>query len=91
MSSTGKEEHVWVSTTPPNVPRSSMINLVNLLLRETVHRITVLERARGPDPELYVITRVEKSGPRETITPATTSSTITVRDPQRNKRSSKRG
>ncbi|MHA2078699.1 MAG: hypothetical protein ACXAB0_03350 [Candidatus Thorarchaeota archaeon] len=53
------EEHLWVSTTPANIPRSSMINLVNLLLRETAHRITVLERARGPDPELYVVTRVD--------------------------------
>jgi hypothetical protein len=35
-----------------------MINLVNLLLRETNHRITVLERTDGPDPQLYVVTRV---------------------------------
>lgn len=63
MSSTDNHEHLWVSTTPPNVPRSSMINLVNLLLRETAHRITVLERARGPDPELYVVTRVDWRNP----------------------------
>ncbi len=59
MSSIDDQEQIWVSTTPPNVPRSSMINLVNLLLRETAHRITVLERARGPDPELYVVTRID--------------------------------
>ncbi|TFH07738.1 MAG: hypothetical protein E4H14_07830 [Candidatus Thorarchaeota archaeon] len=52
------EDPMWVQKTPPNIPRSSMINLVNLLLRETNHRITVLERCDGPDPELYVVTRV---------------------------------
>jgi hypothetical protein len=60
MSSTDNpDQSTWVPTTPPNIPRSSMINLVNLLLRETAHRITVLEHARGPDPELYVVTRVD--------------------------------
>lgn len=64
MSSTdNSDQSTWVSTTPPNVPRSSMINLVNLLLRESAHRITVLERARGPDPELYVVTRVDWRDP----------------------------
>ena len=64
MSSTdNSDQTTWVSTTPPNVPRSSMINLVNLLLRESAHRITVLERARGPDPELYVVTRVDWRNP----------------------------
>jgi len=64
MSSTDNpDQTAWVSTTPPNVPRSSMINLVNLLLRESAHRITVLERARGPDPELYVVTRVDWRDP----------------------------
>ena len=52
------DDSMWVKKTPPNVPRSSMINLVNLLLRETSHRITVLERTDGPDPEIYVVTRV---------------------------------
>ena len=52
------EDPMWVRKTPPNIPRSSMINLVNLLLRETNHRITVLERGDGPDPQLYVVTRV---------------------------------
>jgi hypothetical protein len=60
MSSTDNpDQSTWVPPTPPNIPRSSMINLVNLLLRESAHRITVLERARGPDPELYVVTRVD--------------------------------
>ena len=54
---------MWIQKTPPNVPRSSMINLVNLLLRETSHRITVLERVDGPDPEIYVVTRVNWRDP----------------------------
>ncbi|MHA1666365.1 MAG: hypothetical protein ACTSW7_03240 [Candidatus Thorarchaeota archaeon] len=52
------DDSMWVKKTPPNIPRSSMINLVNLLLRETDHRITVLERCDGPDPEIFVVTRV---------------------------------
>jgi hypothetical protein len=32
---------------------------MNLLLRETSHRVTVLERCDGPDPQIYVVTRVE--------------------------------
>jgi hypothetical protein len=60
MSSTDNlDQSPWIAPTPLNIPRSSMINLVNLLLRESAHRITVLERARGPDPELYVVTRVD--------------------------------
>ena len=57
-SSENVQNPMWVDKTPPNVPRSSMINLVNLLLRETDHRITVLERTDGPDPQIYVVTRV---------------------------------
>ncbi len=64
MSSThNPNQPTWVPTTPPSIPGSSMINLVNLLLRETSHRITVLERVRGPDPELYVVTRVDWRDP----------------------------
>ena len=64
MSSThNHDQPTWVPATPPSIPGSSMINLVNLLLRETSHRITVLERARGPDPELYVVTRVDWRDP----------------------------
>jgi hypothetical protein len=48
-----------VTKAPANVPRSSMINLVNLLLRETSHRVTVLEHCDGPDPQIYIVTRVE--------------------------------
>ncbi|MHA2085621.1 MAG: hypothetical protein ACXAEB_00080 [Candidatus Thorarchaeota archaeon] len=50
---------VWVQRAPPNIPRSSMINLVNLLLRETPHRITVLQKDSDADPELFVVTQVE--------------------------------
>lgn len=57
------DDSMWVKKTPPNIPRSSMINLVNLLLRETSHRITVLERVDGPDPEIYVVTRVNWRDP----------------------------
>ncbi|MHA1135886.1 MAG: hypothetical protein ACTSSE_05310 [Candidatus Thorarchaeota archaeon] len=52
------DDSMWVPKTPPNVKGSSMINLVNLLIRETNHRITVLERTDGPDPQIYVVTRV---------------------------------
>ncbi|MFX1482632.1 MAG: hypothetical protein ACFFCP_05515 [Promethearchaeota archaeon] len=71
MSSTDGHELLWLKTTPPNVPHSTIINLVNLLMRETAHRITVLERARGPDPELYVVTRVDwrDSDPDKPILP----------------------
>ncbi|MFW9806220.1 MAG: hypothetical protein ACFFFK_05775 [Candidatus Thorarchaeota archaeon] len=62
-SADNPDQTMWVSTTPPNIPGSSMINLVNLLLRETAHRITILQRARGPDPELYVVTRVDWRSP----------------------------
>ena len=57
-SSDNTIDNLWISKTPPNVPRSSMLNLVNLLLRETSHRVTVLERTDGPDPEIFVVTRV---------------------------------
>ena len=62
-SADNSDQAMWVSTTPPNIPGSSMINLVNLLLRESAHRITILQRARGPDPELYVVTRVDWRDP----------------------------
>ncbi len=51
-------EPLWVPRAPPTVERSSVINLVNLLMRETPHRVTVLQKAAGPDPELFVVTRV---------------------------------
>ncbi len=37
----------------------SLINLVNLLLRDTQHRVTILQKAAGPDPEVYVTTSVQ--------------------------------
>jgi hypothetical protein len=59
MSSSDNFSNVsLVEKTPPNIPQSSMINLVNLLLRETSHRVTVLERCDGPDPQIFVVTRV---------------------------------
>lgn len=45
------------------IPQWSMINLVNLLLRETPHRVSVLERCDGPDPQIFVVTRVEWRDP----------------------------
>jgi hypothetical protein len=51
-------DQIAVTKAPVNVPRTSMINLVNLLLRETSHRVTVLQRCDGPNPEIYVVTRV---------------------------------
>jgi hypothetical protein len=62
-SSDNFSNQMWVAKTPANIPRSSMINLVNLLLRETSHRVTVLERCDGPDPQIYVVTRVEWRDP----------------------------
>ncbi|MHA1740988.1 MAG: hypothetical protein ACTSVD_02725 [Candidatus Thorarchaeota archaeon] len=40
----------------------SLLNLVNLLLRDTSHRLTTLQRGGGPDPEVYVVTRVDWRG-----------------------------
>lgn len=57
-SSENSTDSLFVQKTPPSVPGSSMLNLVNLLLRETSHRVTVLERTDGPDPEIFVVTRV---------------------------------
>ena len=41
------------------VTGKSLLNLVNLLLRDTDHRVTVLQRGAGPDPEIYVVTNVQ--------------------------------
>ena len=52
---------IAVSPMAPSVPHNSAINLVNLLMRETEHRVTVL-RLHGdsePDPEIYIVTRVK--------------------------------
>ncbi len=45
------------------IPQWSMISLVNLMLRKTPHRVSVLERCDGPDPQLFVVTRVEWRDP----------------------------
>ena len=45
------------------IPQRSMISLVNLLLRETPHRVSVLERCDGPDPQIFVVTSVEWRDP----------------------------
>jgi hypothetical protein len=45
------------------VAKNTVINLVNLLLRETSHRVTVLETCAGPDPEIYVVTRADWRNP----------------------------
>ena len=70
-SSDHSTDSLLISKTPPNIPRSSMLNLVNLLLRETSHRVTVLERTDGPDPEIFVVTRVawRDPDPRKPILP----------------------
>ncbi|TXT55234.1 MAG: hypothetical protein BAJATHORv1_40144 [Candidatus Thorarchaeota archaeon] len=62
-SSKSKSGVVWVPRTPKTVKRSSMINLVNLLLRETSHRVTVLDKSEEPDPKLFVVTRIEWRDP----------------------------
>jgi hypothetical protein len=58
-----ESSYVWVPRTPPTVAKNSVINLVNLLMRETSHRVTVLEKCAGPDPEIYVVTRVDWRNP----------------------------
>ncbi|MFX0054590.1 MAG: hypothetical protein ACFFAD_06670 [Candidatus Hermodarchaeota archaeon] len=58
-----ESNYVWVPRAPPTVANNTMINLVNLLMRETSHRVTVLQKCAGPDPEIYVVTRVEWRSP----------------------------
>jgi len=53
---------VWVPKTPSTVLGSSLINLTNLLLRETSHRVATLQRSDGPDPELFVVSRIDWHG-----------------------------
>ena len=54
---------IWVAPTPPNVAGSSLMNLANLLLRETNNRVTTLQRCDGPDPELFIVSRVDWKDP----------------------------
>lgn len=56
---------VWVPRATSWVKRGSLLNLVNLLLRESAHRVTTLEMRgyKEPDPELYVVTRVDWRDP----------------------------
>lgn len=56
-------KHSWIPRSSPNLTKGSTINLVNLLLRETSHRLTYLDKCGGPDPELFVVTRVEWRDP----------------------------
>ena len=50
---------VWVPRVPPTVAKNSVINLVNLLMRDTSHRVTVLGKCAGTDPEIFVVTRAD--------------------------------
>ncbi len=52
--------HVYVPQAGARV-RGSVLNLVNLLLRETAHRITVvqIDAKLEADPELFVVTRLD--------------------------------
>ncbi|MHA1770720.1 MAG: hypothetical protein ACTSYL_08790 [Candidatus Thorarchaeota archaeon] len=52
-------KQVWSGRQESGISKKSMINLVNLLLRDTDHRITILQRGAGPDPEVYVVTTVQ--------------------------------
>lgn len=63
VSSETNTGYVWVPRVPPSVAKNSVINLVNLLMRETSHRVTILENCAGPDPEIFVVTRVEWRNP----------------------------
>jgi hypothetical protein len=62
-------ESVWVPRATSWVNRGSLLNLVNLLLRESPHRITVLEMQgyKEPDPELFVVTRVDWRDPSKPV------------------------
>ena len=62
-------ESVWVPRATSWVKRGSLLNLVNLLLRDSNHRITTLEMKgyRDPDPELYVVTRVDWKDPTRPV------------------------
>jgi hypothetical protein len=51
-------DSAFVQKAQPSIPRSSVLDLVNLLLRETPNRVTVFRQADGPNPEIYVVTRV---------------------------------
>lgn len=63
MTATAKDR-VWVPRARAKV-RGSMINLVNLLLRETTHRITIvqIDAEQEKDPELHVVTRLDWRDP----------------------------
>jgi hypothetical protein len=52
---------VWIPRTSSGMKRESILNLVNLLLRESAHRVTTIEMRgyKEPDPELYVVTRID--------------------------------
>jgi hypothetical protein len=50
---------IHVPRVPLNHEGSTIINLANLLLRETYHRITILQKDKNKNPELYVVTRIE--------------------------------
>ena len=53
--------HLYVPPSSDSVAHSSTINLVNLLMRNTDRRVTVLQVGGkvDPDPEVYVVTRVD--------------------------------
>ena len=63
MSSLGPAtQSVFTPRVLKTVERSTILNLVNLILRDTNHRITVLQTRREAidmDPEVYVVTRME--------------------------------
>jgi hypothetical protein len=54
---------IHISRVPLNQRGSTIINLANLLLRDTSHRITILQKERTKNPELYVVTRIEWRDP----------------------------
>lgn len=62
---------ISVAPMPPSATGSSLVNLANLLLRETSIRITTLQGCDGPDPELYVISRVDwkDTDPKKPVLP----------------------
>ena len=49
---------LWVPKAPTAVAGGSVLNLVNLLIRETPHRVTILQTDKETNPMIFVVTRV---------------------------------
>ncbi|MGY5852432.1 MAG: hypothetical protein RTU92_02570 [Candidatus Thorarchaeota archaeon] len=50
---------IYVPKAPNTVYRANVLNLANLILRESSHKVTVLDNDQGINPEIYVVTMVD--------------------------------